>query len=87
LSAPEEVSVQAASAAAGNGLAVYADRFTGLTALRRWPELMPHASHIALLGRDLLAQGLGVHARDAQPLYLRNKVALTTAERMAGAAT
>ena len=87
LSAPEEVSAQAASGAAGNGLAAYADRFTCLTALPRWPELMPHASHIALLGRDMLGQGLGVHARDAQPLYLRNKVALTTAERMAGAAT
>lgn len=87
LSAPEEVSAQAASGAAGNGLAAYADRFTRLTDLPRWPELMPHASHIALLGRDMLGQGLGVHARDAQPLYLRNKVALTTAERLAGAAT
>jgi hypothetical protein len=30
-----------------------------------------------------LANGEGVDARDAQPLYLRNKVALTTAERLA----
>ena len=86
LSAPEEVSAQATSGAAGNGLAAYADRFTSLSTLPRWPELMPHASHIALLGRDMLGQGLAVHARDAQPLYLRNKVALTTVERMAGAA-
>jgi hypothetical protein len=27
--------------------------------------------------------GHGLHARDAQPLYLRNKVALTTRERLA----
>ena len=65
----------------GNGLAAYADRFTGLLPIPRWPELMPHASHIALLGRQFVQQGQGVHAREAQPLYLRNKVALTTAER------
>ena len=82
LSAPEDISVQGANCAVGNGLAAYADRFTGLPALPRLPELMPHASHIALLGRDMISRGLAVHARDAQPLYLRNKVALTTAERM-----
>jgi len=64
-------------------LAVYADRFTALQPVRRWPELMPHASQIALLGREFAQQGQGVHAREAQPLYLRNKVALTTAERTA----
>ncbi len=85
LSAPEQIIVQGADCAVGNGLAAYADRFTGLPALPFWPELMPHALHIALLGRDMVRQGLAVHARDAQPLYLRNKVALTTAERMAGA--
>lgn len=83
LSAPEEISVQGASCAVGNGLAAYADRFTGLPPLPRLPELMPHASHIALLGRDMISRGLAVHARDAQPMYLRNKVALTTAERTA----
>ena len=83
LSAPEQVIAQKASCAAGNGLAAYADRFAGLQPVRRWPELMPHASQIALLGREFAQQGQGVHAREAQPLYLRNKVALTTAERTA----
>ncbi len=83
LSAPEQVIAADASCAAGNGLAVYADRFTGLETVRRWPELMPHASQIALLGREFAQQGQGLHAREAQPLYLRNKVALTTAERTA----
>jgi tRNA threonylcarbamoyladenosine biosynthesis protein TsaB len=67
----------------GNGLAAYADRFTALQSVRRLPEVMPHASQIALLGRQFAQQGQGVHAREAQPLYLRNKVALTTAERTA----
>jgi tRNA threonylcarbamoyladenosine biosynthesis protein TsaB len=85
LSAPEQISVQGASCAVGNGLAAYSDRFAGLSGLPHRPDLMPHATQIALLGRDMLGRGLAVHARDAQPLYLRNKVALTTAERMAGA--
>ena len=81
LSAPEQVIAEGASCVAGNGLAAYADRFTGLAPVRRWPELMPHAAQIAWLGLQFALQGQGVHAREAQPLYLRNKVALTTAER------
>jgi tRNA threonylcarbamoyladenosine biosynthesis protein TsaB len=81
LSAPEQVIAEDASCVAGNGLAAYTDRFTGLPSVRRWPELMPHAAQIAQLGRQFALQGQGVHAREAQPLYLRNKVALTTAER------
>lgn len=81
LSAPEQVIAEGASCVAGNGLAAYADRFTGLAPVRRCPELMPHAAQIAWLGLQFALQGQGVHAREAQPLYLRNKVALTTAER------
>ncbi len=43
--------------------------------------LMPHALQIARLGRLALAAGQAVPAAQAQPLYLRNKVAQTTAER------
>ena len=86
LSAPEQVMAEDASCVAGNGLAVYADRFTGLLPIPRWPELMPHASQMARLGRQFVLEGQGVHAREAQPLYLRNKVALTTAERTERAA-
>ena len=82
LSAPEQVIAKDTSCAVGNGLAAYVDRFTGLQSLPRLPGLMPHASQIALLGRQFAQQGQGVHAREAQPLYLRNKVAQTTAERM-----
>lgn len=83
LSAPEQVITDDASCAVGNGLAAYADRFSALPSVRRLPELMPHASQIALLGRQFAQQGQCVHAREAQPLYLRNKVALTTEERTA----
>jgi tRNA threonylcarbamoyladenosine biosynthesis protein TsaB len=42
---------------------------------------MPHAEQIAELGREALLRGEKLNPADAQPLYLRNKVALTTAER------
>jgi len=42
---------------------------------------MPHAAQVARLGAAAFAAGQGVPAADAQPLYLRNKVAYTKAER------
>lgn len=71
-------------AACGNGLAAYAPAFSALpqsTSMR--PDIMPHARQIAQLARIAFAEGKTVSARDAQPIYLRNKVALTTAERLA----
>ena len=41
---------------------------------------------VAVLSRLALARGEALPASAAQPVYLRNKVALTTAERMAGKA-
>lgn len=43
---------------------------------------MPHAEQIARLGMLDYALGKQIDAQHAQPLYLRNKIALTTAERM-----
>jgi tRNA threonylcarbamoyladenosine biosynthesis protein TsaB len=37
------------------------------------------------LGEKAWARGEAISAREAEPLYLRNKVALTTSERMAKA--
>ncbi|MFZ6873053.1 tRNA (adenosine(37)-N6)-threonylcarbamoyltransferase complex dimerization subunit type 1 TsaB [Undibacterium sp. Di27W] len=42
---------------------------------------MPHAKQVGVLGRGGFNAGLGLPADQAQPLYLRNKIALTTAER------
>ncbi|MES2041798.1 MAG: tRNA (adenosine(37)-N6)-threonylcarbamoyltransferase complex dimerization subunit type 1 TsaB, partial [Pseudomonadota bacterium] len=49
----------------------------------RYPSLscMPHAKQVGILGRLDFAAGRGLPAEQAQPLYLRNKIALTTAER------
>ena len=42
---------------------------------------MPHANQVATLSARLFAKGIYVDAARAEPLYLRNKVALTTRER------
>lgn len=42
---------------------------------------MPHAEHIAKLALYDFSMGKQLHANQAQPLYLRNKIALTTIER------
>jgi tRNA threonylcarbamoyladenosine biosynthesis protein TsaB len=44
---------------------------------------LPNAREIAWLGTLRLGQGEGIDAADLQPLYLRDKVALTEAERAA----
>lgn len=47
------------------------------------PELLPDAGAVALLGAEGLACGKGIDAAEATPLYVRNKIALTVAERLA----
>lgn len=48
------------------------------------PTLFPTATAIGTLALPRLAGGEGVAARDAAPIYLRHKVALTSAERELG---
>lgn len=71
--------------AAGDGLAAHpivAQRcaFAGID-----PALKPSARAIGELGRARLVAGEGVAPAEASPLYVRHRVALTTAERLAGA--
>ncbi len=47
------------------------------------PDCVPDAGAIAELGARMLASGRGGDAANAQPIYLRDKVAMTTAERHA----
>jgi tRNA threonylcarbamoyladenosine biosynthesis protein TsaB len=80
LTTAQQVQAQGPVQACGNGLALCGEPL--------WQSLgegqgaiMPHAAQIARLGRHSLQQGGGLPAAAAQPLYLRNKVAQTTAER------
>jgi tRNA threonylcarbamoyladenosine biosynthesis protein TsaB len=86
LSAPGAVAPEpvAGLAACGNGFATYADAFAGQAfAAGAHADILPHAREFALLGVAALAAGRAVPADEAQPLYLRNKVAYTSAERQA----
>jgi tRNA threonylcarbamoyladenosine biosynthesis protein TsaB len=87
LSDASEVSPESPVIACGNGLSVYASAFesraffaTGL------PAITPHAKQVAQLALEAFLQGRSLPAQQAQPLYLRNKIALTTAERKGKAA-
>jgi len=64
---------------AGNVFAAYADRLVHVPGHRL--QALPGASALLQLAPGLLAGGAAVAARDALPLYVRDKVAQTTAER------
>jgi tRNA threonylcarbamoyladenosine biosynthesis protein TsaB len=70
---------------AGTALAAFGDRLPSGAALR--VEAAPErAAALAHLARSAWAQGGAIDAAQALPLYLRDKVALTTAERAAAKA-
>ncbi|MEY4978144.1 MAG: tRNA ((37)-N6)-threonylcarbamoyltransferase complex dimerization subunit type 1 TsaB [Pseudomonadota bacterium] len=70
---------------AGQVFDVYAAELADVPGLR-WPVL-PSAAALLSLAPALLATGQAVAARDALPLYVRDQVAQTTAEREARQAT
>ncbi|HEY8606535.1 MAG TPA: tRNA (adenosine(37)-N6)-threonylcarbamoyltransferase complex dimerization subunit type 1 TsaB [Noviherbaspirillum sp.] len=87
LSAAAAIRAEGAVTACGNGLSAYAAAFAGRPfAEGGKPDIVPHAAEIAVLAAGDFSAGRIVDPRDAQPVYLRNKVALTTAERQARAA-
>ncbi|MYN02210.1 tRNA (adenosine(37)-N6)-threonylcarbamoyltransferase complex dimerization subunit type 1 TsaB [Pseudoduganella sp. DS3] len=82
LSAPAGVAPSGPVRACGNGFPAYAEAFAGKAfAEGADAAIMPHAVQVAQLGRAAFAAGHAVPAAQAQPLYLRNKVAYTKAER------
>ncbi|WP_313035993.1 tRNA (adenosine(37)-N6)-threonylcarbamoyltransferase complex dimerization subunit type 1 TsaB, partial [Massilia alkalitolerans] len=86
LCAPQDLAPLPAEglAACGNGFSAYPEAFAGKDfAAGALDDILPHARELALLGAPALAAGLGVPPAQAQPLYLRNKVAYTSAERQA----
>src|SRR5438552_10783159 len=70
---------------AGNALDAFGERLaTG--AARRVPDALPRASALLAVAPALIARGGLVDAALALPLYVREKVAQTTAERDAARA-
>ncbi len=84
--APERVSYPrgARRCVAGNALPVYRDRLPALPADGQWVSALPTAAALLRLAPGLLHQA--VPAAQALPLYVRDKVAQTTEERLAAKA-
>lgn len=71
--------------AAGNALAAYPalhERLHGHVQAMQ-PEVLPTAAAVARLAAPRLERAEGVDAADAVPVYVRDKVAFTVAERLA----
>lgn len=71
--------------AEGDGFATYAELASLQGVARAHANTLPTARAIAELALPLFERGQGVPASEARPLYVRQRVALTTAERNAGA--
>lgn len=82
---PEQVTVQDIEALAGNVFAEYGERLPTPVTLPCW-QALPTAAAMLRLAPALLAAGNAVAADQALPLYIRDKVALTTEERAAAKA-
>lgn len=80
--APEALRAEPPWVLVGNAFAAYGERLpTGVPRL----AVLPTATALLRLAPALLAAGRAVHADDAMPLYIRDKVAFTTDERLARA--
>ncbi|EUJ09680.1 universal bacterial protein YeaZ [Methylophilaceae bacterium 11] len=72
---------------AGSGWGVYAPQLTAIYAdqLRKiLPAVTPNAQAILALAQPMFLAGLAQAAEDIAPIYIRNRVALTTQERAQG---
>lgn len=65
---------------AGNAAEVYAELLRPV-AQALWPQAVPEGAALAVLARAAWLRGERLDAAQAVPLYVRDKVALTTAER------
>ena len=83
LCAPEALQVPEGLSVVGNAQAAYAERLAPQAAHR---VALPTATALLRLAPRLMADGHLVDASYALPLYIRDKVALTTAEREAARA-
>jgi tRNA threonylcarbamoyladenosine biosynthesis protein TsaB len=70
----------------GNGFAAYGPALRaryGRQLVGLAPGLTPHAREVCRLGAQVLQRGQGVSPEQAAPIYVREKVALSVAERAA----
>ncbi len=71
----------------GSGWAIYGDLLSKVYAnnlTKTLPNLTPTAEAILRLAAPIFAAGLAKPASEARPIYIRNRVALTSIEREQG---
>lgn len=83
LARPQDVPFTAGQVLAGNVFDSYGTRLPPASAGSQRITALPQARAMLQLAPTLLARGLGVDPALALPLYIRDKVASTTAERAA----
>ncbi len=74
-------------AGVGSGWAVYGEVLSKIYAknlVKTMPEVSPRAEAILKLAQPIFAAGLAKTASEATPIYIRNRVALTSQEREQG---
>lgn len=84
LSAPDTIELPASAFyLVGNAVTAYPEKMAQhqAQAIKIDVDAVPHARSIARLGFDALEKGLQVSAEELQPIYIRDKVAQTIAER------
>jgi len=82
ITAPQEVVSVGEPTVCGNGLIAYADDFIHLKALEKYSEIPPDSEAVMALALVAYQNRETITAKEAQPLYLRNKVAYTIKERL-----
>jgi len=81
LSKPEDIDLQGIEYLAGSAIVSYRERLPSFNGILE-PEISISALGVMDCARNLFAEGLHMDVRQLEPLYVRNKVALTTAERI-----
>ena len=82
LTKPEDINLEGVEHLAGSAINAYRERlplpnFTGILD----PELSISSLGVLECAKQLLVKGLQIDVRQLEPMYVRNKVALTTVER------
>lgn len=83
LCAPSAIQLPKQATICGNGVPLLRAAGVGIDDASSHERIMPHALQIARLAAFDVERNLAVDAAHAQPLYLRNKVAMTIDERLA----
>ena len=87
LSKPEELDLNDISFLAGSALKVYDDRLFSKVKMPLPSNALDTEIHLSALGildcaKQILQEGRQINVRELEPLYVRDKVALTTLERL-----